>query len=414
MVFLSRVSKRSAKSSSSTRSNHLENQNNTTNGGILNFSSSSHRLSRRNLTVLRISCVLILAIVTLRVVWDVRLGSGGGHIRRWDDTIAGINFFMGDTDVPGVDLSTDDNTDPNIRGRKYGNTTNDGKYANAKTLPSPGNSSASGKLPVDALSFVSARNKTLRLPTDTHYVTSVWHSHYQFLHQLRTNNAGRGWDFVRYWREKEEVAARKKSGGCGRTLDVLAWLMDEMNTRNATLMLGYGNLIRVHREKEFIDTKNGKYLDDDFDLMAPPQSFVHIGTLEEELFDRYGWTMRAFCNNDDYVVFLQIFATCGHNFSLTRLKITSSVPAFDVCPLAKMAPANGVPLVKDLWGGTVFPESMVYPPRHIDFNSSGTSHILHLQLPNEVFDVMGCIYGNWTIPSGKHAGVNNKCQSYTK
>jgi hypothetical protein len=203
-----------------------------------------------------------------------------------------------------------------------------------------------------------------------------------------------------------DVLARGKLGKCTSPLDVLAWLMDEVNEKNGTLMIAYGELIHIHREKDFVDKTNGKYIDDDIDMWAPLETIVHVGELEPKLFSWFGWTIRAFINSEKYVVLLQIMASCGHIPDLRGDKVNLSLPAIEIYPLT-VIPKNGSRIAKDLWQNCQFSESMIYPPEHIHFNSTGTSHMLHLHLPHKALDVMTCLYGNWTIPSRAHAGVKS-------
>jgi len=37
-----------------------------------------------------------------------------------------------------------------------------------------------------------------------------------------------------------------------------------------------------------------------------------IVDLEEELFSRFGWTIRVYVSKDKYVVYMQIMSVCGH------------------------------------------------------------------------------------------------------
>lgn len=213
-----------------------------------------------------------------------------------------------------------------------------------------------------------------------------------------------------YLRNTTEVAARGKLGKCTSTLDVLAWLMDKVNDNNGNLMIAYGELIHIHREKDFVNKTTGKYIDDDIDTWASLETVVFIAQLEEELFSLFGWSMRVFINADKYTVFLQIMATCGHIPSARASKVSSSQPAIELYPIS-IVQINGDRIVKDLWQGSKIPESMVYPVQRIDVISAGTSYPLHLQLPHKSLSILDCLYGNWMIPSGKHAGSID-CQHY--
>mmetsp|Transcript_2912 Transcript_2912/g.4447 ORF Transcript_2912/g.4447 Transcript_2912/m.4447 type:complete len:345 (+) Transcript_2912:196-1230(+) len=214
---------------------------------------------------------------------------------------------------------------------------------------------------------------------------------------------------VRYLRNKHEFMARGQLLTCKPVLDVFAWLMDEVNARNHTLMLAYGDLIHFHREKDFMNKTTGKYFDeDDLDLWASLETVSHVEQLEPALFRRFGWTMRAFVNGDNYIQFLQMMSTCGHTPINEASKVQSNQPSIEIYPIA-VIPINGSLIARDLWQLSDFPESMIYPRRHISFNSTGASRTLHLQLPNKDLEIMACLYGNWTKPSTDHARMVNKC-----
>ena len=74
--------------------------------------------------------------------------------------------------------------------------------------------------------------------------------------------------------------------------------------------------------------------------------------------------------------------------------------------------ASSIPVVKDLWMGGTFSVSMMLPPQHISFKSSAAaakSRPLQLQIPSKSFDFLECIYGNWKVPSSKHAAMVPQC-----
>lgn len=292
-----------------------------------------------------------------------------------------------------------------------------------KTLPHQADITAMYDLPSNSLSFTSTVNETFRIPTDINYLAKwgcadqyfreteeaeiATYGKFAYFFRKRAKVLTDG-KFVRYLREVADIAARGKLGKCTPALDVVGWLMDKINAKNGTLMIQAGGLIHIHREKEFISKKTGKYIDDDIDLWASLETVVHIGQLEPELFSRFGWTIRAWINSDDYLVFMNIIASCEHTPKAIPNFIKSSQPGIEIYPLAVIA-INGTPIVKDLWQGTQLPESMVFPPQHIRFNSTGASEPLHLQLPHKALDVLACMYGNWTVPSKEHAEVAILC-----
>lgn len=244
----------------------------------------------------------------------------------------------------------------------------------------------------------SATNKTFMLPTDTKYITN----------ELKPGNVN--WrKGARYLRNTVDILEHGKKGNCGSSLDVVAWLMDKVNERDGVLMLAYGELIHLHREKDFV-LEDGKYIDDDFDFWAPVQTMKILSELEPEMFDRFGFTLRFFVNDRGYIVFAQILASCGL-LNLKVGKVKSSQPGIEIYPLV-FKDEEGSTLI-DLWQGNEFSSDLMYPPKHIQFVSTGlangTSIMLSLHLPNAELDIMTCLYGNWTTPSDKHADQQVKC-----
>lgn len=225
-----------------------------------------------------------------------------------------------------------------------------------------------------------------------------------------------------YIRDQEEIIARSRSivddGGCVSAIEVLAWLMDEVNARNGTLILAYGGLIHLYREKDLLDPKTGKYYDDDFDLWSSLDTFAIIGSLEKMFFENFGWSIR-FMANGDYIAFIQVFATCGHHYG-TRYKSESDGHAgIEIYPLPitpMVARDKGVQSGGEkancVWNGYQFLASMVYPTKRVDLKSVGSSQTLHLQVPNDPFGVLMCIYGNWEVPSTEHATVETDCTDF--
>jgi len=254
------------------------------------------------------------------------------------------------------------------------------------------------------VTFVSAKNESFRISTDM--------DHNVKLPPFQAKK-------VMYLRKNTDIITRGKAGNCtSSSLDVLAWIMNEVNNvkndaKSSTLMIAYGGLIHIHREKEFVNKKTGQYIDDDIDLWASLETLVRVGRLEPELFKQHGWTIRAFIDSGNYVTFLQVMAVCGHTPSPTAAKLTGKIPAIEIYGVAKVQKSIGSlgtgSFAKDLWQGNYFSESMFYPPKKIDFITVGASQALHLQLPNKVLSVMACVYGNWKVPSGKHASKSLVC-----
>jgi len=256
----------------------------------------------------------------------------------------------------------------------------------------------------DLSTFTCAINHTLKVPTDNGFLKE-WVGMNSFRGYTIDGRKMRG---VLYLRNTTEIAARGKFGECTPLVDVIDWLTHQVNTQNGTLMVAYGELIHLHREKDFAD-KDGNWFDDDFDLWASGETTLHIGRLEPELFSRFGWSMRAYVFGKEYenIVFMQLFASCGHRPVTRQGKIKSSQPGIDLYPLV-VVDYDKVRVAKDLWQMTTFHESWAFPSQRITFNSSkSTNKALQLQLPAKSFDILECCYGNWTVPSGKHANGCN-------
>lgn len=185
------------------------------------------------------------------------------------------------------------------------------------------------------------------------------------------------------------------------------------------MTVAHGGLIRVHREKEFVNKTTGEYIDDDIDLRATPETIVHAGQIEEQLFHEFGWSMRVFVNgNDDaekFVVFAQIFSLCGHKIITRPGKIKTGLePAIELYPIVIVRGngESGPRVVKGLWQSDYFaPESLILPSKQVDFESIGSKKTMQLQLPNKEFHILECLYGNWTVPSNKHAGYLTRCDA---
>ena len=90
------------------------------------------------------------------------------------------------------------------------------------------------------------------------------------------------------WKQKKQQRTT-----CSSTLEVLSWLMDQVNSRNLTMMIAYGELIHLLREKALIRS-DGTYYDDDFDTWVTPSSLETILKLEPDLWNNFGWSIRVF------------------------------------------------------------------------------------------------------------------------
>jgi len=214
---------------------------------------------------------------------------------------------------------------------------------------------------------------------------------------------------VKYLRNFEDLKVIEKLNNCTSALYVLHWLTAEMSKRNSTLMVAYGQLIHIYRENDFLDKNTGEYFDDDIDLWAAATTAYNIIQLESELFQRFGWTVRVFISGDGYVVLLQLMASCGHAPIEQVSKAKANEPALEIYVLQAVPNSDGRRILKDMWQGTQLSQALIYPSRLISVNATGVSHLLHLQVPNQPFDVLTCLFGNWTQPSQKHVAFFVKC-----
>lgn len=239
--------------------------------------------------------------------------------------------------------------------------------------------------------------KTFKLPNRFDYMNNNGHTNKNGLQQS-------------YIRDTEEIKARGEEGNCVSTLHVIDWLMKKVNERSSVLMLAYGGLIHYHREKDFINSETGEYIDDDFDFWTSLETLSLLNELEPELFEQFGFTMRFFVNSDGYTLFGQILAACGLNLSAAKVK--SDQPGIDLYPLI----VKDDDTIVDIWQGNEFQSRFMYPPKHVLFESTSPdktgglkSVLLNLQLPPNEFDIMTCLYGDWTVPSEAHASEILSC-----
>ena len=77
-------------------------------------------------------------------------------------------------------------------------------------------------------------------------------------------------------------------------------------------MIGYGELIHMYRERDFLNKTTLDYINDDIDNWATLDTVAFIVETEKKLFTYFGWKINAFINGHGYIVFMQIMATCGH------------------------------------------------------------------------------------------------------
>ena len=129
-----------------------------------------------------------------------------------------------------------------------------------------------------------------------------------------------------------------------------------------------------------------------------------------------------------YAVFAQIFATCGHVITHGPSKAKSTLPAIEACPIVTINTTEPVieithgikiqnperreqHIVRDIWLGSLFPESMIFPSSNMTLVSSGSKQPMRLQIPAQSPSVLSCLYSNWTTKSSQHAWGAKNCVS---
>lgn len=229
---------------------------------------------------------------------------------------------------------------------------------------------------------------------------------------VKRNNAYASAKLVVYPRDKNDIIEQGSRGNCTASLDVLAWLLDAVNKEdNSVFMVAYGGLIHLHREGGFVNNATGKWWDDDLDTFVSLDTMIHIAALEKHLFYNFGWTIRYFVSKDkkSYINFAQVFAVCGHTMEWMPNKVRSSQPPIELYPIVTVPGVGNENTVKDLWTNSKFPESMIFPQKHMTVHSASTAKPLHLQVPHQSIRMLECLYGNWKVPSGEHVRPSPNC-----
>jgi hypothetical protein len=215
---------------------------------------------------------------------------------------------------------------------------------------------------------------------------------------------------------------------CSPTEEVFAWLMDQANFHNLTMMVAYGELIHILRDNALLRADRG-YYDDDFDTLVTPSTFQMILKLEPYLWNRFGWSIRVFYGCSDKVngkrkktndaIFAQILSVCGHKYKAQPSKVVAKYPAIEMYivqsirePLAgRWREQDGV--LRNNWQGDFFPESWLLPskPFSIEIDTPGFNKTLNLQMPAQPEKLLDCLYGNWHVYSKSHSpGGGVRCK----
>jgi len=385
----------------------------------------------------------------------------------------------------------------------------------------------------DSSSVTGGSNRKVKVPQQSYELPT----NLEWVHNYKGCAAPKV-DGPKYLRDISQIENRRDSENygntkkkCGGAMEVFEWITsqvfqgkgeDEVGTttfvkhdgENETqdedhvMMIAYGDLIHLHREKDFVNATTGEFYDDDIDLWVSLPTLATITQLERQLFHQFGWTMRLIVTkkevikpwgypylrssyiaeggDKEYVAFAQLFAVCGHviddKFSE---KIVSDEPTIDLYPIVTIpvlekeegkegdddgdnqhddwgrfggivarllqqfffqtttAPKVAIAdegttpttkpttntaaahstttaattsttkyIVKDLWQGNSFSESLLFPRKRFDFVTAGLDHNtpIPLQLPHRELQIMECLYGDWTVPSSNHSGMAVACR----
>ena len=129
-----------------------------------------------------------------------------------------------------------------------------------------------------------------------------------------------------------------------------------------------------------------------------------------------------------YAVFAQIFATCGHKVTRGPSKPFSIMPTIELYPIVTINTSEPVieitpgmeiqnperreqHIVRDIWGGALFPESLIFPSNSQTLVSAGSTQPMTLQIPAQSSSVLSCLYSNWTTKSSERAWGMKNCVS---
>jgi len=254
-----------------------------------------------------------------------------------------------------------------------------------------------------------------QLPLKFRNITATIPQHLQF----QQSNFGCGADYFRSNLEWEQKTQQQTI--CSPTLEVFSWLMDQVNSRNLTMMIGYGELIHLLREKALIHS-DGTYYDDDFDTWVTPSSFETILKLEPYLWNNFGWSIRVFfrCSEGtkdkqerhktNIAIFAQILPVCGHQYKAVMEKAVAKYPAIEMYVLQSIGhEQEGI--LHENWQGELFPEGWLLPAKPFPFDMPGFNKTLNLQIPAQSEKLLDCMYGNWHVYSTEHHDKGENCTS---
>jgi len=213
-----------------------------------------------------------------------------------------------------------------------------------------------------------------------------------------------------YLRPFDEIIARGKSGEkCATMPELMNWILKQFHESEEEYpwLLAYGQMIHLFREKDFVN-KNRRYIDDDMDTWALPETILWIIEHEQELFEKFGWTMKLYGPSPNVITFIQMMASCGHKPANTITKVhDSKEPAIELYPLIPALDDDSVLI--DAWQGTHFPRDWVLPAQNYTFKSIVLEDEITLELPANHDAILECMYGDWSVSSNEHAPKRKVC-----
>eukprot|EP00934_Nitzschia_sp_Nitz4_P000534 Nitzschia sp. Nitz4//scaffold482_size5428//1374//3338//NITZ4_009225-RA/size5428-processed-gene-0.3-mRNA-1//-1//CDS//3329552875//534//frame0 len=246
-------------------------------------------------------------------------------------------------------------------------------------------------------SILADINSTTRIPPQFENLTVDFPAHISFKPMSALN--------VQYLRNHSEWEERRaQTLSCSSSIEVLEWIMNRVNCLQGTLVVAYGELIHMNREKTLLKP-DGTYFDDDFDTWVTGSTFQMVVNWEPLLWDTFGWSIRTFRHRQGATMFGQIFSVCGHVYRPVPQKAKAAYPAIEMYIVQNTTGRKGQTILRDNWQGTQMPPSWFFPAKPLSLGIPQMNKTLLLQIPAKHGRILWCLYGNWTVPSSEHAGI---------
>jgi len=106
-------------------------------------------------------------------------------------------------------------------------------------------------------------------------------------------------------------------------------------------------------------------------------------------------------------VLAEILPACRHG-RRTGDKADAEMPAIEFYPLFSLQDEDGRRVSLDLWEGMAYEDSMIFPERTVVLDSIAGGPMA-LQIPNKAKSVLGCLYGDWRVPSDFRGRKQSVC-----